>query len=101
MAVIFGNDKNLIDKAEHLYLQSSTIHLTQEEQVAYEESKDDFTKFLDGDIREKRRKTLSFSLQDIRRIQHAATKVSPGPFGKEFTHQESSSSENDLSNSRS
>jgi len=58
LAVVINNDKKLIDEAENLFLKSSTIYVDEDAQIQFEQSKDDFTKFLDGDIREKKRKSM-------------------------------------------
>ena len=55
MAIIVNNNKKIIDDAENLYINSSTIYVDEKEQMSHEKSKDNFTKFIDGDTREKKR----------------------------------------------
>jgi len=61
VSVIIKDDQTLIDKVENMYIRSSTIYVDDEDEKMYEDSKDKFTRFLDGDIREKKRKSISWS----------------------------------------
>ena len=52
LAILINDDKDLIGEIKDLYIKSSTIYIDPEELDQYIKYKDNFSKFVDEDLRE-------------------------------------------------